>query len=198
MNIGLTGGIACGKSTVASLLVKLGAILIDADQLAREVVMPGTLALQQITERFGSIVIQPDGALNRKALGAIIFNEPSARKDLEAITHPQIRLAMWDQMRKAEEADPARLVVVDVPLLYESKLQGYFQKVMLVYVSEAIQLQRLMERDGLTMDAAQLRLQAQIPIESKKLLADIIIDNTGTVAETEKQIQLFWQRKGEL
>lgn len=197
MNMGLTGGIACGKSTVASLLVKLGAILIDADQLAREVVMPGTLALQQITERFGSIVIQPDGALNRKALGAIIFNEPSARKDLEAITHPQIRLAMWDQMRKAEEADPARLVVVDVPLLYESKLQGYFQKVMLVYVSEAIQLQRLMERDGLTMDAAQLRLQAQIPIESKKLLADIIIDNTGTVAETEKQIQLFWQRKGE-
>jgi len=197
MNMGLTGGIACGKSTVASLLVKLGAILIDADQLAREVVMPGTLALQQITERFGSIVIQPDGALNRKALGAIIFNEPSARKDLEAITHPQIRLAMWDQMRKAEEADPARLVVVDVPLLYESKLQGYFQKVMLVYVSEAIQLQRLMERDGLTMDAAQLRLQAQIPIESKKLLADIIIDNTGTVAETEKQIQLFWKRKGE-
>jgi dephospho-CoA kinase len=197
MNIGLTGGIACGKSTVASLLVKLGAILIDADQLAREVVMPGTLALQQITDRFGSIVIQSDGALNRKALGAIIFNEPSARKDLEAITHPQIRLAMWDQMRKAEEADPARLVVVDVPLLYESKLQGYFQKVMLVYVSESIQLQRLMERDGLTMDAAQLRLQAQIPIESKKLLADIIIDNTGTVAETEKQIQLFWQRKGE-
>lgn len=197
MNIGLTGGIACGKSTVASILVDLGAILIDADQLAREVVMPGGVALQQITERFGPEVILPDGTLHRKALGAIIFNEPTARKDLEAITHPQIRLAMWEQMRQAEEAHPDKLVVVDVPLLYESKLQGYFQKVMVVYVSETIQLQRLMERDGLPLDAAELRLQAQMAIETKKRLADVVIDNTGSIADTEKQIQLFWQRKGE-
>lgn len=197
MNIGLTGGIACGKSTVASILVDLGAILIDADQLAREVVMPGGVALQQITERFGPEVILPDGTLHRKALGAIIFNEPTARKDLEAITHPQIRLAMWEQMRQAEEAHPDKLVVVDVPLLYESKLQGYFQKVMVVYVSETIQLQRLMERDGLQSDAAELRLQAQMAIETKKRLADVVIDNTGSIADTEKQIQLFWQRKGE-
>lgn len=197
MNIGLTGGIACGKSTVASILVDLGAILIDADQLAREVVMPGGVALQQITERFGPEVILPDGTLHRKALGAIIFKEPTARKDLEAITHPQIRLAMWEQMRQAEEAHPDKLVVVDVPLLYESKLQGYFQKVMVVYVSETIQLQRLMERDGLPLDAAELRLQAQMAIETKKRLADVVIDNTGSIADTEKQIQLFWQRKGE-
>jgi dephospho-CoA kinase len=197
MNIGLTGGIACGKSTAASILVNLGAILIDADKLAREVVMPGTPALQQIKERFGPEVILPDGTLHRKALGAIIFNEPTARKDLDAITHPQIRLAMWEQMRQAEEAHPDTLVVVDVPLLYESELQGYFQQVMVVYVSEEIQLQRLMERDGLSLDAAQLRLQAQMPIEAKKRLADIVINNSGEIEDTEKQIQLFWLRKGD-
>jgi dephospho-CoA kinase len=197
MNIGLTGGIACGKSTVASMLVNLGAILIDADQLAREVVMPGRPALQQIADRFGPEVILPDGTLHRKALGAIIFNEPAARKDLDAITHPQIRLAMWDQMHQAEEAYPDKLVVVDVPLLYESKLQAYYQKVMVVYVPERVQLQRLIERDGLSLEAAGQRLQAQMPIEQKKLLADIVIDNSGSLADTEKQIQKFWQRKGE-
>jgi dephospho-CoA kinase len=197
MNIGLTGGIACGKSTVASMLVNLGAILIDADQLAREVVMPGRPALQQIVERFGPEVILPDGTLHRKALGVIIFNEPTARKDLDAITHPVIRQAMWDQMHQAEENYPDTLVVVDVPLLYESKLQGYFQKVMVVYVPENLQLQRLLERDELTLEAAKQRLQAQMPIEEKKQLADIVIDNSGSLADTEKQIQMLWQRKGE-
>jgi dephospho-CoA kinase len=197
MNMGLTGGIACGKSTVASMLVNLGAKLIDADQLAREVVMPGRPALLQIVERFGSQVMLPDGTLNRKALGAIIFNDPIARKDLEAITHPLIRQAMWDQMHQAEEAHIDTLIVVDVPLLYESGLKGYFQKVMVVYVSEKVQLLRLMGRDGLSLEAAELRLQSQMPIEQKKLLADIVIDNSGSLSDTEKQIQLFWQREGE-
>jgi dephospho-CoA kinase len=197
MNIGLTGGIACGKSTVALMLVNLGAILIDADQLAREVVMPGRPALRRIVDRFGPEVMLPDGTLHRKALGAIIFNEPSARKDLEAITHPLIRQAMWDQMQQAEEAYPDTLVVVDVPLLYESKLQGYYQKVMVVYVPVKVQLQRLIERDGLSTEAAEQRLQAQMPIEQKKRLADIVIDNSGSLADTDKQIQMFWQRKGE-
>jgi dephospho-CoA kinase len=197
MNIGLTGGIACGKSTVASMLVSLGAILIDADQLAREVVMPGRPALQQIVERFGPEMMLPDGTLHRKALGALIFKDPAARKDLEAITHPLIRQAMWDQMHQAEEAFPDKLVVVDVPLLYESKLQGYYQKVMVVYLPERVQLQRLIERDGLSLEAAEQRLQSQMPIEQKKLLADIVIDNSGSLADTEKQIQKFWLRKGE-
>jgi dephospho-CoA kinase len=197
MNIGLTGGIACGKSTVASMLVDLGALLIDADKLAREVVMPGRPALKQIAERFGQSVILPDGSLHRKALGEIVFNESSARKDLEAITHPRIREAMWEQMRQAEAAEPEKLVVVDVPLLYESGLQEYFQKVMVVYVPEAVQLKRLMQRDAISLEAAQLRLKAQMPIEQKKLLANIIIDNSGSLSETEQQIHLFWQRKGE-
>jgi dephospho-CoA kinase len=197
MNIGLTGGIACGKSTVASMLVGLGALLIDADKLARDVVMPGHPALQQIAERFGQSLILPDGSLNRKALGEIVFSEPSARKDLEAITHPRIRQAMWDQMHEAEENQPHKLVVVDVPLLYESGLQGYFQKVMVVYVPEEIQLKRLMDRDVISLEAAQLRLKAQMPIEQKKLLANIVIDNSGDLSDTEQQIHLFWQRKGE-
>jgi dephospho-CoA kinase len=100
-------------------------------------------------------------------------------------------------MHKAEETYPDKLVVVDVPLLFESKLQGYFQKVIVVYVSEKLQLQRLMERDKLTLEAAELRLQAQMPIDDKKLLADIVIDNSGSLADTEKQIQKLWQRKGE-
>jgi dephospho-CoA kinase len=196
MNIGLTGGIACGKSTVASMLVNRGAILIDADKLAREAVMPGRPALQQIAERFGQSLILPDGSLHRKALGEIVFNEPTARKELEAITHPIIRQAMWDQMHQAEEAQPQALIVVDVPLLYESGLQGHFQKVMVVYVPEEIQLKRLMERDAITSEAAQLRLKAQMPIEQKKLLANIVIDNSGDLSDTEQQIHLFWQRKG--
>jgi dephospho-CoA kinase len=197
MNIGLTGGIACGKTTVAVMLINHGAILIDADQLARKVVMPGRPALKLIVGRFGPKVILSDGSLDRKALGEIIFNEPTARKELEAITHPFIRQAMWDQMHKAEESFPETLVVVDVPLLYESGLQDHFQRVMVVYVSEKIQLERLMKRDGLSYDAANLRLHAQMPIEQKKLLANIVIDNTGDLSQTEQQIQLFWQKKGD-
>jgi dephospho-CoA kinase len=197
MNIGLTGGIACGKSTVADMLVALGAILIDADQLAREVVLPGRPALQQIAARFGDNVINQDGTLYRRGLGEIIFNEPNARKDLEAITHPFIRQEMWGQMEQAELNHPDKLVVVDVPLLYESGLQAHFDKVMVVYVPEEIQIQRLMKRDTLTPEAAQLRLSAQMPIEQKKLLADIVIFNEGSLEETKQQIQVFWQRKGD-
>jgi dephospho-CoA kinase len=197
MNIGLTGGIACGKSTVAEMLVDLGAILIDADQLARVVVLPGRPALNQIAARFGNKVINPDGTLNRKALGEIVFNEPHARKDLEAITHPFIRQEMWGQMAQAELNHPDQLVVVDIPLLYESGLQSKFEKVMLVYVPEEVQIQRLMKRDHLTPEAAQLRLAAQMPIEQKKQLADIVILNEGSLTETKQQIQSFWQRKGE-
>ncbi|MDF2815905.1 MAG: dephospho-CoA kinase [Paenibacillus sp.] len=196
LNIGLTGGIACGKSTVAAMLVRRGAYLIDADRIAREVVLPGTPVLKQVAERFGADVLLPDGSLNRKRMGEMIFNQTSARKELEAILHPPIRASMREQMAALELAEPDKLVVVDVPLLFESQLSYMFSEVLLVYIPAALQLERLMKRDSLTQEQAELRLSSQMPIEDKKPLADIIIDNSGTLEETEKQVEAFWYRKG--
>jgi len=196
MNIGLTGGIACGKSTVADSLVRRGALLIDADRIAREVVVPGSPALALVARRFGQAVIAEDGTLARKKLGDIIFADAAARKDLEAILHPAIRREMIARMEQAERERPERLVVVDVPLLYESGLTAMFDEVMVVYVPEQMQLQRLMARDGTSEETARLRIAAQLPIERKKEQADIVIDNSGTLAETELQLDTFWRRKG--
>ncbi|MFC4596883.1 dephospho-CoA kinase [Cohnella hongkongensis] len=196
MNIGLTGGIATGKSTVAKLLTERGAILIDLDRIAREVVEPGQPALHAIAERFGQAVLQPDGSLDRKKLGAIVFSDRAERKALEAITHPAIRAVMKERMARYERDDPARLVVVDVPLLYESKLESHFEQVMLVYAPRETQLLRLIRRDGLTREEADQRLSAQMDIEEKKRLADIVIDNGGTPEETEKQVNRYWREKG--
>jgi dephospho-CoA kinase len=196
MNIGLTGGIACGKSTVSAMLVKRGALLIDADRVAREVVEPGSPVLAQVAAQFGQAVLQPDGSLNRKQLGEIVFADAEARKALEGLLHPSIRALMRERMGSFEQLHPDKLVVVDVPLLYESGLQAGYQQVMVVYVPEAIQLERLMQRDQLTLAQAKQRLQSQMPIEQKKKLADILINNCGTLAETERQIDDFWLRKG--
>ncbi len=196
MNIGLTGGIATGKSTVAKLLTERGAILIDLDGIAREVVEPGQPSLSLIAERFGQAVLQENGSLDRKKLGAIVFGDAAERKALEAIIHPAIRAVMRERMAYNESNSPHTLVVVDVPLLYESGLDSYFEKIMVVYVPREIQLQRLVERDKLTVEAAQRRLDAQMNIEDKKLKADILIDNSGDLANTERQIERYWREKG--
>ncbi|TVX98039.1 dephospho-CoA kinase [Cohnella terricola] len=196
MNIGLTGGIAAGKSTVAKLLTDRGAILIDLDKIAREVVEPGQPALRAIAERFGQAVLQEDGSLNRKKLGEIVFSDSSERKALEAITHPAIRAVMKRRMTEYEEKTPETLIVVDVPLLYESRLEDYFEQVMVVYVPREKQLQRLMERDEISADDARKRLDAQMGIEEKKNRADIVIDNSGSLTRTEEQIDRFWREKG--
>jgi dephospho-CoA kinase len=196
MNIGLTGGIATGKSTVARLLKERGAILIDLDRIAREVVEPGQPSLLRITERFGQAVLQEDGMLDRKKLGAVVFADPAERKALEAIIHPAIRAVMKERMAYHEENSPDKLVVVDVPLLYESGLESYFQQIMVVYVPREEQLQRLLERDKLTVEEAQRRLQAQMDIEEKKRRADILINNSGSLADTELQVEGYWREKG--
>ncbi|MFD0870142.1 dephospho-CoA kinase [Paenibacillus residui] len=196
MNIGLTGGIASGKSTVASILVERGAVLVDADRIAREVVLPGTELLEQVANRFGQAILNPDGSLNRKKLGEIVFADDAARKDLEGLLHPQIRLGMKQRMQEAEDTDPGRLVVVDVPLLYESGLQHMFEQVMVVYVPRSKQLERLMARDGITAAQAEQRLNAQMDIEKKKELADIVINNEGSLTDTIRQIDHFIEGKG--
>ncbi|THF75478.1 dephospho-CoA kinase [Cohnella fermenti] len=196
MNMGLTGGIATGKSTVSRLLVERGAALVDADRIAREVVEPGQAPLRRIAERFGQAVLLEDGTLNRKRLGEIVFSDPAERAALEQITHPAIRAVMKDKMAAFEREDPKRLVVVDVPLLYESGLEPLFHRVMVVYVPRELQLARLMERDGLTAEAASRRLGAQMDIEEKRRRADDVIDNSGSLEDTIRQLDSFWQERG--
>lgn len=196
MIIGLTGGIASGKSTVSGLLVELGAQLIDADQIAREVVLPGSPALLEIKQTFGDAVIGEDGALQRKKLGSIVFSDNTLRRKLEAILHPRIRSLMIERMNQLHDIHPEKLIVADIPLLYESQLQSLFTEIMLVYVPEHIQLSRLMKRDQLTEAEAAARLNSQMPIEEKRKLADWIIDNSGTLDQTKDQVVEFWRRKG--
>ncbi|MGG3839333.1 dephospho-CoA kinase [Paenibacillus thiaminolyticus] len=196
MNIGLTGGIASGKSTVSRLLVERGALLVDADRIAREIVLPGSPALDQIADRFGADMLLPDGSLDRKRLGNVVFSNAAARKALEEITHPAIRQEMITQMRRLEEEHPQSLVVVDVPLLYESGLTDRFEEIVVVYVPQAIQLERLMRRDGLTEAEASERLLSQWDIEMKRERADYVIDNSNGIEETGQQVEQFWLQKG--
>jgi dephospho-CoA kinase len=196
MNIGLTGGIATGKSTVSRLLAERGAAIIDADVIAREIMEPGHPVLAAVSERFGPGVLNADGTLNRKKLGEIVFSNPEERKALEALTHPAIRAEMKQRMEELEAADPHRLVVADIPLLYESGLDPLYERIMVVYVPREVQLTRLMLRDGLSKEAAEQRINAQMDIEIKKERADILIDNSGELEETKRQIDDFWRDQG--
>ncbi|WP_424768379.1 dephospho-CoA kinase [Paenibacillus sp. sgz302251] len=193
MIIGLTGGIASGKSTVARMLVERGALLVDADQVAREVVQPGEPALEAIASSFGQAVLETDGSLNRKALGEIVFRDKSALAKLEAITHPAIRERMQNRIHKYAEKHPKRLIVADIPLLYETKQQNLYEGVMVVYVPAIIQRERMMERNAVTLEEAERRVSLQMDIEQKRTLADWVIDNSGTLEETERQVEDFWK-----
>ncbi|TCZ75287.1 dephospho-CoA kinase [Paenibacillus albiflavus] len=193
MFLGLTGGIACGKSTVANMLKARGAILIDADVIAREVVEPGQPGLLQLVQHFGREIILPDGRLDRKALGGIVFGDEAKRKELNNILHPSIRKEIRNRMEKYAISDPDKLIVVDIPLLYESGYDSMFEQIMVVYVPREIQLKRLIHRDGFTQAEAEARLNTQVPIEDKKNLADVLIDNSGSLDTTEAQIEAFWK-----
>ncbi|PYE52455.1 dephospho-CoA kinase [Paenibacillus barcinonensis] len=196
MNIGLTGGIATGKSSVSAYLASKGALLIDADVIAREVMMPGHPVLAAAVQRFGQAILNEDGTLDRKKLGSIVFQHPEERKALEAITHPAIRKEMRERAAAYEMQHPDKLVVSDIPLLYESGLEDGFEEILVVYVPREVQLERLMSRDQMTQADAEARIAAQMDIERKKERANIVIDNSGSWAQTEKQLQAFLNRKG--
>ena len=189
--IGLTGGIATGKSTVAAELARHGATVIDADATAREVVEPGQSALEEIAARFGREVITDDGRLDRARLGSIVFADLAARRDLERITHPRVRDLMQGRIAAALAAD-ADLIVAEVPLLFETQSEGLYEGVMLVYAPAAVQLERLMARDGIDEQAARQRLSAQVPIDDKRARAAWVIDNSGSVAATRDQVTRWW------
>lgn len=189
--IALTGGIASGKSAVSHRLAELGASIIDSDLLAREVVEPGTPALAAIVRRFGEGVLNPDGSLDRAALGALVFSDAAARADLNAIVHPAVR-------RRAGElwlASPPHAVVVHViPLLVETGQADDFDIVVVVDVPAEVQLARLRERNGLTRAEAEARLAAQASREERLAVADVVIDNAGTLDDLRAQVDDLWFR----
>jgi dephospho-CoA kinase len=186
--IGLTGGIASGKSTVAAILKRLGAAIVDADALAREVVEPGRDAWKNIVETFGVEVLQADQTLDRQKLRATIFNNPAARKTLEAIIHPRVRALAEERIRQHTAAG-YEVVVYEVPLLFEGNLHEWLRPVILVACDIDVQKRRLQERDGLSVEAAQKHIDAQMSLSEKRQLADYVIENNGSLEDLERQVQ---------
>jgi dephospho-CoA kinase len=192
--VALTGGIASGKSTVARRLAEHGAVVVDADVLAREVVEPGEPALAAISERFGPSVIRADGTLDRPALGAIVFSDAAARADLNAITHPAVTLRSQRLFAQAAEADPAAVVVYDVPLLAEGRGAGEFDEVVVVHAPQHVRIQRLVALRGMTEEEARARVSSQASDEERLALADVVIDSSGTLEETLARTDALWER----
>jgi dephospho-CoA kinase len=190
--VGLTGSIATGKSTVSRMFAHLGARVIDADLLAREVVMPGQAAYARIVEEFGPQVVQEDGSLDRKALGALVFGDPAKRKRLEEITHPAIGLRQQRILSVFDEEAFEGVVIWDVALLYEGGGAAKMDRVVVVYADPETERRRLMKRDGLSEADARARIASQMPIAEKAKLADYVIDNSGTRAETERQVRTVY------
>jgi dephospho-CoA kinase len=198
--LGLSGGIATGKSTVARFLASLGATVIDADAIVHELQAPGTPMLDAIQEAFGPELIDAEGRLDRNALGAIVFSDPAARRRLEQIVHPKVIATMAERVASAQAAGAA-LIVLDIPLLFErseaspNRAAGpAFDATVLVYAPESLQIERQMLRDGCDREAALERIRAQLPIERKKALADIVIDNSGSLEETRLQTRRLFDR----
>ncbi|MBN6188025.1 dephospho-CoA kinase [Aneurinibacillus sp. BA2021] len=187
MVVGLTGGIACGKSTVSRMLAERNARIIDADIIAREVVRPGEDAWSLIIKRFGRDILLPTEELDRVKLGSIVFADEKARLDLNAIVHPAVRKRMR-QLTEDAKAEGVALIVLDIPLLYESKLEHMVEQIVVVYCTEAQQLERLMQRNGFAQEEAARRIASQLSIEEKKKRADYVINNSGTLTETERQV----------
>ncbi|WP_461394051.1 dephospho-CoA kinase [Deferrisoma sp.] len=186
--VGLTGGIATGKSTAARAFARAGAVVIDADRVARQVVKPGTEGLEAVRAAFGDGVLRPDGSLDREALGRIVFADAEARERLNRILHPRIQDEVDRRVREAVAADPKALVVYDVPLLFETKAKGRFDLVVVVYVPPELQLRRLMLRDGLAEKEAGQRLAAQMSIDEKARRADVVLDNRGPPERLEEAV----------
>ncbi len=191
--IGLTGGIASGKSTVARMLEEKGAYLIDADQLAREAVEPQRPAWRKIVDWLGEEILLADGSLDRIKLADIVFNDRRKLEELNRIVHPWVGARFKELSDRIASEDPDAIVVYDIPLLIEAGMQDMVGLVLLVYVPREVQVSRLIERDGIDRAAAETRLKAQMPLEEKKKQADVIIDNSGAIAETARQVEQFWR-----
>jgi dephospho-CoA kinase len=188
--VGLTGGIGSGKSTVARMLEKRGAVVFDADVLAREVVQPSTPGHAAVLERFGANVLAPGGELDREALGSIVFADPAARRDLEAIVHPEVRRRFAEGTEVYR--DTASVVIFSAPLLVETGMHSAFDVLVVVSASNATQIDRLMRDRGMSEDAVRSRIAAQATPEARAEVADVLVDNEGTLEELEQQVERLW------
>jgi dephospho-CoA kinase len=191
LRIGLTGGIGSGKSTVSALLAARGAVIVDADRIAREVVEPDTPGLARIVEAFGEGVLAPDGSLDRAALAAVVFAEPEARRQLDGIVHPLVRARAAEL---AAAAPPDAVVVNDVPLLVETGQASSYDLVLVVEADPATRVSRLVQR-GLTAEDARARMEAQASDEERRAVADVVLDNSGTPEALAEQVDRFWTER---
>lgn len=191
--LGLTGNIGSGKSTAAALLAQRGAVVVDADRIARDVVAPGSDGLAAVVARFGPDLLDTDGSLNRAALGRIVFADAAKRRDLEAITHPRIRTAMAEAMAAAIAEHPP-LVVVEVPLLFETNMETMFPATLLITAPEDLRKQRIMARNGLTPEEADARIAAQMPEAEKRRRATYCVANDGSLDELRERLNALWPK----
>lgn len=192
--IGLTGGIGAGKSVIARRLAEHGAVIIDADQLARDAVSPGSAGLAAVLERFGPSVVTADGALDRGALGRIVFADEEARSALNGIVHPEVRRRYREAVEAAERADPRAIVVYDVPLLAEARARDEFALVVVADAPAEVRRSRLIEHRGMDATEADRRIAAQISDEARREFADVLINTSGTVEDTLRQADVLWEQ----
>ena len=193
LKVGLTGSIAVGKSHVLRMFADLGCQVIDADKIARDVVAPDTEGLKSVIAAFGD-VLNDDGTLNRARLGQIVFADEARRKQLNALLHPLIIAAQDEQVREFESSDPDGIVIIDAALMIESGGYQRMDKLIVVHCTPEIELQRLMDRDGLSRATAQERIKTQMPQEEKKKYADFLIDTSGSFAETRAQVDSVFRQ----
>lgn len=192
--IALTGGIASGKSTIARRLAGHGAVIVDADQIVRDVQAPGSSVLQRIGEVFGAEVITADGALDRAALGAAVFGDPERLAQLNAIVHPAVRAESQRRFEEALSVVPGAVVVYDVPLLVEARVDDPWDMIVVAHAPAAERRRRLIEIRGMDAQAADARIAAQVSDERRLAIADVVIDTAGTIAETHAQTDALWER----
>ena len=192
--IALTGGIASGKSTIARRLSEHGAVIVDADQIVRDVQAPGSPVLERIADTFGAGVIAPDGTLDRAALGAVVFGDAALLEQLNAIVHPAVREESQRRFDEASADDPDAVVVYDVPLLVEARVDDPWDLIVVAHAPAVVRKQRLVELRGMDESAAQDRIDAQVSDERRLAIADVVIDTSGTVESTLEQTDALWER----
>ncbi|HXJ92954.1 MAG TPA: dephospho-CoA kinase [Terriglobia bacterium] len=191
-SFGLTGGIASGKSTVAAMLQDLGAKIIDADQLAHELVRAGSPVFAEIVRHFGSKILDATGEINRKTLGEVVFADPAERAALNAILHPAIMTRRKELIARYEAADRNAVVISDAALIYEAHIESYFLKVIVAWCRPEQQLERLIAKTGFSREQAERRINAQMPAEEKRRRADYVVDCSGSIEETRRQVAALY------
>ncbi len=198
LSFGLTGGVACGKSTVARYFENLGAHIIDADQVGHELIEPGRDAYREILDHFGREILDPSGRIERKKLGPRVFADPQQLRRLNAIVHPRIIARTQELAAEQHRRDPHTVVIVDAALIFESGIGGTLRKVMVAWCRPEQQMERLMAKTGVSCEEAERRIQAQMPVEEKRRRADYLIDCSGTLEDSRAQAQAIYQYLGRI